>query len=87
MKKVVFCEVAWMKYYAGVSEADRPKNGGKYIVFIPVSDEEEIEDEFGNKILNKLSAEEKIKNGIPPLNDYDGPIYLRASEAEVKLNQ
>lgn len=34
-----------------------------------------------------MIAEEKIKNGIPPLNDYDGPIYLRASEAEVKLNQ
>lgn len=34
-----------------------------------------------------MIAEDKIKNGIPPLNDYDGPIYLRASEAEVKLNQ
>ena len=31
MKKVVFCEVAWMKYYGGVTEEDRQKNGGKYI--------------------------------------------------------
>lgn len=31
MKKVVFCEIAWMKYYNGVSDNDRPKNGGKYI--------------------------------------------------------
>lgn len=31
MKKVVFCEVTWMKYYAGVTEKDRPKNGGKHI--------------------------------------------------------
>lgn len=30
--------------------------------------------------------EEKIKKNEPPLNDYDGPVYLRASEAEVKLN-
>ena len=33
------------------------------------------------KILN-----DKIKKNEPPLNDYDGPVYLRASEAEVKLN-
>ena len=31
MKKVVFCEVAWMKYYGGVTEEDQPKNGGKFI--------------------------------------------------------
>lgn len=31
MKKVVFCEIAWMKYYAGVFEDDKPMNGGKYI--------------------------------------------------------
>ncbi|MBR5297974.1 MAG: hypothetical protein IKU29_08960, partial [Parabacteroides sp.] len=31
MKKVVFCEVAWMKYYNGVTDDDMPKNGGKYI--------------------------------------------------------
>lgn len=31
MKKVVFCEITWMKYYCGVSEDDKPMNGGKYI--------------------------------------------------------
>ena len=31
MKRVVFCEVTWMKYYGGVSENDKPMNGGKYI--------------------------------------------------------
>ena len=31
-------------------------------------------------------TEEKIKKNDPPLNDYDGPVYLRASEAEIKLN-
>jgi len=30
-------------------------------------------------------AEEQIKKGATPLQDYDGPVYLRASEAEVKL--
>lgn len=31
MKKVVFCEIAWMKYYAGIFDDDKPMNGGKYI--------------------------------------------------------
>lgn len=32
-------------------------------------------------------AENNIKENIPPLKDFDGPVYLRASEAEIKLNQ
>ena len=31
-------------------------------------------------------AEDKINKNDPPLQDYDGPVYLRASEAEIKLN-
>lgn len=31
-------------------------------------------------------AEQMHKDGKDPLNDYDGPVYLRASEAEVKHN-
>lgn len=31
-------------------------------------------------------AEQMHKGGKDPLNDYDGPVYLRASEAEVKHN-
>lgn len=31
MKKVVFCRVAWMKYYNGVAEDDKPMNGGSYV--------------------------------------------------------
>lgn len=31
-------------------------------------------------------SEEKIKKNDPPMEDYDGPVYLRASEAEIKLN-
>lgn len=31
IKKVVFCEIAWMKEYCGVTEDDKPVNGGKYI--------------------------------------------------------
>ena len=31
LKRVVFCEVAWMKYYNGISDDDKPMNGGKYI--------------------------------------------------------
>lgn len=32
-------------------------------------------------------AEEKIEKGEKPMEDYDGPVYLRASEAEIKLNE
>ena len=42
MKKVVFCEITWMKYYGGVTENDRPKNGGKYIA----------ENETGGEVYN-----------------------------------
>lgn len=31
MKKIIFCEIAWMKYYAGIYDDDKPMNGGKYI--------------------------------------------------------
>lgn len=29
--KVIFCNIAWMQEYAGVSENDIPKNGGKFV--------------------------------------------------------
>lgn len=31
-------------------------------------------------------AEKKIEKKEPPMKDFDGPVYLRASEAEIKLN-
>ena len=50
-----------------------------------------------NTVFNKLAvsavttdslfalAEKKLTAGFQPLQEYDGPIYLRASEAEIKL--
>ena len=50
-----------------------------------------------NTLIHKLSvpvvttdslfalAEKKITAKLPPLKDFDGPVYLRASEAEIKL--
>ncbi len=32
-------------------------------------------------------AEKKLTAKLPPLKDFDGPVYLRASEAEIKLNK
>ena len=32
-------------------------------------------------------AEMKLNSKAPSLQEYDGPVYLRASEAEIKLNQ
>ena len=34
-----------------------------------------------------LITEKLISEGSQPLKDFDGPVYLRASEAELKLNQ
>ena len=31
MRKVLFCNIAWMKNYRGCSESDMPINGGKYV--------------------------------------------------------
>ena len=33
-----------------------------------------------------LITEKLIEAGSAPLKDFDGPVYLRASEAELKLN-
>ena len=39
------------------------------------------------KIGNDITiTEELINKKAEPLKDFDGPVYLRASEAELKLN-
>ena len=39
---VLFCNIAWMKYYEGVNEEDKPKNGGSYV----------DENDYGNECYN-----------------------------------
>ena len=34
-----------------------------------------------------LIAEEQIRNKVSPLQDYDGPLYVRKSEAEIVLEK
>lgn len=29
--KIVFCNIAWMKDYAGIADDDKPRNGGKFV--------------------------------------------------------
>ena len=31
MAKVVFCNIAWMKFYCGIDNSDMPKNGGAFV--------------------------------------------------------
>lgn len=31
MKKIIFCNIAWMKNYCGITEDDKPYNGGSYV--------------------------------------------------------
>lgn len=47
--KILFCNIAWMKLYQGVSEDDVPRNGGKYIA----------ENQFGNEENNFLDYNHK----------------------------
>lgn len=49
------------------------------IIFLPFETD-------SSKSLFKI-AEEKIQNNEKALSDYDGPVYIRASEAEVKLQK
>lgn len=31
MKKILFCNIAWMEYYKGVTDDDIPINGGEWV--------------------------------------------------------
>ncbi|WP_235829608.1 hypothetical protein [Clostridium nigeriense] len=31
MRKILFCNIAWMKNYRGINEEDKPINGGKWV--------------------------------------------------------
>ena len=62
-------------------------------VFIPLLTEAGLKAKIVSPKVQALSvesmfiiAEKMIADGVKPLADYDGPVYLRASEAEVKLN-
>lgn len=41
---ILFCNIAWMKYYEGVNDDDKPKNGGSYV----------DENDYGNECYNFL---------------------------------
>ena len=30
-EKVIFCNIAWMKYYNGITDDDKPENGGSWV--------------------------------------------------------
>ena len=49
MAYYIFCEIAWMKKYRGVTENDKPKNGGKYIK----------ENGYGGEVYNFLTYNHK----------------------------
>lgn len=44
MRKVLFCNIAWMEYYNGVNSCDEPQNGGSW-----VSENKEAYEEFNFK--------------------------------------
>lgn len=71
--RILFCNIAWMKYYKGIDQNDKPKNGGSYVKeyndageienFLPVSTEETGE-EFCYGYVETKSTNGKEKNQI-----------------------
>ena len=31
MAAVIFCNIAWMEYYMGITDSDKPRNGGSWV--------------------------------------------------------
>ena len=31
MATVIFCNIAWMEYYMGITDSDKPHNGGSWV--------------------------------------------------------
>lgn len=58
-KKILFCNIAWMKYYQGVTEGDIPRNGGKYVQ----------ENQFGNEAYNFMDYNHKCYGYVRPLGN------------------
>lgn len=29
--RILFCNIAWMKYYNGITDDDKPENGGSWV--------------------------------------------------------
>ena len=85
-----------------ISEIAEKISSAKKDILICGSDAEILKEQLKDKISGKniftvdfsvntaeqlfLIAEKMQAEGKEPLNDYDGPVYLRASEAEVKHN-
>lgn len=57
--KILFCNIAWMKYYQGVTDEDIPRNGGKYVK----------ENQFGNEVYNFLDYNHKCYGYVMPLGN------------------
>lgn len=74
-KKVLFCGPDGVKLCEALKDTLKDCS-----IFIPDFEPNSAE------VLLKLT-QDKIKNGTAPLKDFDGPVYLRASEAEIKLNE
>jgi tetratricopeptide (TPR) repeat protein len=70
---ILFCNIAWMKNYVGVSDEDKPKNGGSYIK----------ETEYAHECFNFLDYNSKCY-GFVRLN---GDMNLESHFKEAKKNQ
>jgi len=56
MRKIIFFNIAWMKYYQGVTREDAPKNGGDFIE----------QNEYGYEIFNFLTFNDRMYGYVQP---------------------
>ncbi|MGL5151272.1 MAG: hypothetical protein ACRC7N_11945 [Clostridium sp.] len=79
MRKILFCNIAWMKRYEGVSKDDVPQNGGRWVDenqsaneefnFRPISIEGEDEDYyFGSVETKSTNGKESNQLHIEKIN-------------------
>lgn len=59
MKKILFCNIAWMKNYMGIKEDDKPVNGGK-----KVDENIQANEEYNFRPINIIGKDEKYCLGF-----------------------
>ena len=70
---ILFCNIAWMKHYEGITEEDKPRDGGSYVT------------ENGNAYeSNNFKNYNTSKSNLQGEYTYEG-IYVRTSESYCNL--
>lgn len=86
--KLLFCNISWMEYYKGITEKDKPINGGSFVTKTGMANEDlnfcPIEMEDGNEycfgFVETKSTNRKDKNQLH-IENIDGCKHLRDADS------